>query len=74
MGPSWGRLGALWGCMERLLVRLGALLGRLGGTLGGPLGRLKAGSGAAWAVLERRKLEKARSPKALNTHKENQWN
>eukprot|EP00959_Pyramimonas_sp_CCMP1952_P465091 9487690-Pyramimonas_sp.AAC.1 len=52
LGRSWGRLGALLGCLGGLLGRRGALLGRLGGCLGGLLGRLGAILRASWAVLE----------------------
>ena len=51
LGPSWAPFGLSWGP-----------LGRSWGSLGGLLGRLGVVLGASWAVLERRKGEKARKP------------
>ena len=61
LGPSWGSLGLSW-------APLGPFWGPLGPSwdpLGGLLGRLGAVFGASWSVLERRKLEKARTPNTL---------
>ena len=63
LGPLLGRgcLRAPLGRLGRLLGRFGALLGRLGTLLGGLLGRLWTVLEAPGAVLERRKLEPART-------------
>ena len=64
LGPSWAVLGASWAVLERSWAVLGPL--------GGLLGRLGAVFGASRFVLERRKFEKARTPKTLeNTMKIN---
>ena len=75
LGASWG--GSL--DLSVRVPPLGALLRRYWGPLwpfwnplgpswgprGGHLGRLGAVIGASWSVLERRKLEKSRTPKTL---------
>ena len=62
LGPSWGPLGPSWAPFG---LSWGSL-GRSWGYLGGLLGRLGVVLGASWAVLERRKGEKARKPKTFN--------
>ena len=60
-GPSWGSLGPSW-------APLGPFWSSLGPSwdpFGGHLGHLGAVLGASRSVLERRKLEKARTPKTL---------
>ena len=52
LGPPWAALGPSGGPLGPSWVRRGGLLGRLGAVLGG-----------SWAVLERRKAEKAKMPK-----------
>ena len=59
LGPSWAPLGPSWGPLGRSWGALGGLLGRLGVVLG-----------ASWAVLERRKGEKARKPKTYKNLRE----
>eukprot|EP00959_Pyramimonas_sp_CCMP1952_P184431 3856615-Pyramimonas_sp.AAC.1 len=53
-GPSWAVLGASWAVLGPSWAVLGASWG--------PLGRLGAVFEASGAVLERRKIEKARMP------------
>ena len=67
-GPSFGPLGRLLGVLGPSRYVLGPSWGCLGG-LPGCLGALLR---ASWAVLERRKSEKARKPKTSKNTMENQ--
>ena len=70
-GRLWDRrLGGLWGRLGSLRGSRGGLLGCLGALLGlswGPLGRFGAILEESWAALERRKAEKARTPRSFKT-------